>query len=81
MPTTLTSREFEREARRARDAAESGPVFITDSGKPSHVLISIAEYRRLSRGQRNLADALAHPESVDIPFEPAKMGEMAPFPI
>lgn len=69
MPTTLTSREFEQQARQARQAAENGPVFITERGRPAHVLISIDEYRRLSQTSHSLADALAHAESADIVFE------------
>ena len=28
--------------------AKTGPVFITDRGKPAHVLLSIEEYKRLT---------------------------------
>lgn len=77
MPTTLTSREFEQAAGRARQAAEAGPVFITERGRPAHVLISIEEYRRLSRTSRNLADSLSHAGSADIAFDPPKMGQIA----
>ena len=46
--TTFSSREFNQYVSEAKKAAESGPVFITDRGKPAHVLLSIDEYRRLS---------------------------------
>jgi prevent-host-death family protein len=49
--TTLSSREFNQDASRAKKATKDGPVFITDSGRPAHVLFSIEEYRRLT-GQR-----------------------------
>ena len=42
--TTLSSRAFNQDASRAKKAAKSGPVFITDRGKPAHVLLSIEEY-------------------------------------
>lgn len=32
--TTMTSREFNQDTSRAKRAAESGPVFITDRGPP-----------------------------------------------
>jgi hypothetical protein len=32
--TTLTSREFNQDASRAKKAAQQGPVFITDRGRP-----------------------------------------------
>jgi hypothetical protein len=38
------------------------------------VLLSWAEYRRLSGGPRNLAAVLAAPALSDIPFEPEKSG-------
>jgi prevent-host-death family protein len=70
MITTLSSREFNQDASKAKKAAMKGPVFITDRGKPAHVLLSIEDYRRLAGGQRKIADALAMPGSEDIEFEP-----------
>jgi len=45
--TTFSSREFNQDTGRAKKAAANGPVFITDRGKPAHVLLSIKEYRRI----------------------------------
>jgi prevent-host-death family protein len=46
---TMTSREFNQSASEAKKASLNGPVFfITGRGKPSHVLLSIEEYRRLT---------------------------------
>jgi prevent-host-death family protein len=42
--TTLSSREFNQDTSRAKKASLDGPVFITDRGKPAHVLLSIEEY-------------------------------------
>jgi PHD/YefM family antitoxin component YafN of YafNO toxin-antitoxin module len=47
--TTLSSREFNQDTARAKRAAKKGPVFITTRGEPSHVLMSIEEYRRLEQ--------------------------------
>ena len=38
--TTVSSREFNQDTGRAKIAARSGPVFITDRGRPAHVLQS-----------------------------------------
>ena len=46
--TTITSRELSQDAGRAKKQALNGPVFITDRGRPAHVLLSIEEYRRLA---------------------------------
>ncbi|WP_412852250.1 type II toxin-antitoxin system Phd/YefM family antitoxin [Ectothiorhodospira shaposhnikovii] len=71
--TTLSSRELNQNVTRAKKAAKSGPVFITDRGKPAHVLLSIEEYQRLTRQRRNIADALAMPDVADIEFEPLRV--------
>lgn len=68
--TTLTSREFNQDTSRAKKAADAGPVFITDRGRPAHVLLSIGEYRRLAGSGRSIADALAMDE--DVEFDPPR---------
>ncbi len=70
--TTLTSRELNQDVARAKKAARNGPVFITDRGRPVHVLLSIEEYQRLTRQKRRIADALALPEPPDRAFEPPR---------
>jgi hypothetical protein len=67
--TTLSSREFNQSASEAKRLADSGPVFITDRGRPAHVLLSIEDYRRLTGGSGNIADLLAMPGAEDIEFE------------
>jgi prevent-host-death family protein len=67
--TTLTSREFNQETGRAKKAADQGPVFITDRGRPSYVLLSIDDYRRLTGTGRSIADLLAMPGVDDIDLE------------
>lgn len=71
MPTTMSSREFNQDASRAKRAAKAGPVFITDRGQPQHVLLSIEEYQRLVGGRR-IIDVLAMPTSEAIEFAPPK---------
>jgi prevent-host-death family protein len=67
--TTMTGREFNQAASEAKRAASNGPVFITDRGKPAHVLLTFADYQRLTKQRRNIADALAMPGIADIGFE------------
>ncbi|WP_348694517.1 type II toxin-antitoxin system Phd/YefM family antitoxin [Duganella fentianensis] len=71
--TTISSREFNQQASEAKRAANNGPVFITDRGRPAHVLMSFEEYQRLTKQRRNIADALAMPDSADIEFDPPPM--------
>jgi prevent-host-death family protein len=72
--TTLTSRAFNQDTSRAKKAAANGPVFITDRGRPAHVLMTIEEYRRIAGRGRSLADALAQsgPEA-DFDFDPPRV--------
>ena len=73
--TTLSSREFNQDTSRAKKAATNGPVFITDRGKPAHVLLSIEEYRRISSGRQKIADLLAMPGIEDIELEIPPFGD------
>lgn len=71
--TTVTSRELNQDVGGAKKAAKSGPVFITDRGKPAHVLLSIEDYRRLAGKGRSLVEALSMPGLADIDFEPGRL--------
>ena len=53
-------------------ATLDGPVFITDRGRPAHVLLSIEEYRRLTGRGRSIGEALSMPGMEDIEFDPPK---------
>jgi len=77
--TTLTSREFNQDTGRAKKATKRGPVFITDRGKPAHVLVSFEEYLRLTnRRQSDLIDDLGLPEGVeDAVLEVPAMKDLA----
>ena len=70
--TTVTSRELNQDVARAKKAAKSGPVFITDRGRPAHVLLCIEDYRRLAGQGRSLVEALSMPGLADIDFEPPR---------
>lgn len=74
--TTLSSRDFNQAASEAKRAANNGPVFITDRGRPAHVLMSIALYERLTRSQQKIADLLAMPGIEDIDFEVMRSREL-----
>ncbi|QDQ88745.1 type II toxin-antitoxin system Phd/YefM family antitoxin [Alcaligenaceae bacterium SJ-26] len=71
--TTLSSRELNQDVTRAKKAARNGPVFITDRGKPAHVLLSFADYQQLTRQRRNIADVLAMPGVPEVEFEPPRV--------
>lgn len=75
MTKTVSSREFNQDTSGAKRAATEGPVFITDRGKPAHVLLSFELYQRMATGPRNIVDMLGMP--VDMEFEPAKLGSIS----
>jgi prevent-host-death family protein len=75
--TTLSSREFNQDTSRAKKAASDGPVFITDRGKPAHVLLSIEDYRRIVGQRRSLVEALSMPGLADIEFDPPPARDLA----
>lgn len=77
MITTLSSREFNQDSGKAKKAAYQGPVFITDRGKPAHVLLSIQEYLKLSGQQKNLTELLAMPHADDIEFEAPRLNNIS----
>lgn len=70
--TTFSSRKFNQDIGSAKKASLNGPVFITDRGKPAHVLLSIEEYQRLAGKHRSIVEALSMPALADIDFEPQK---------
>lgn len=75
--TTITSRTFNQDASGAKRAAQNGPVFITDRGKPAHVLLSIEAYRRLTGQRESIIDLLADTEAAEVSFEPGRLSELA----
>ncbi len=79
MSATISSREFNQDAAGAKRAARKGPVFITDRGRPAHVLMTVEDYRKLSGPRRNLAELLAG--DPDIEFDPPKLGSLGLRPV
>ena len=73
--TTLSSREFNQDASGAKRATKKGPVFITDRGKPAHVLLSIEDYRRLAGSQKSIVDLLSSGGAGEITFDPPRAAD------
>ncbi|WP_081496500.1 type II toxin-antitoxin system Phd/YefM family antitoxin [Herbaspirillum sp. YR522] len=67
--TSLHAQDFAQDVQKAIAATENGPVFITDRGIPSHVLLSYLEYQRLLALKRSIASNLAMPGNADVEFE------------
>ena len=71
--TKLWSRDFNQDTSRAKRAAKRGPIFITDRGRPSRVMLTVEEYQRITGGQKSVADLLAMLAAGEIEFEPARL--------
>ena len=61
---SVTSRAFNQDVSQAKRLARLEPVFVTDRGKPTHVLMSIDAFRALAAPAETLIDLLAIDEPV-----------------
>jgi prevent-host-death family protein len=75
--TTLSSREFNQDASKAKRAADAGPVIITDRGRPAHVLLTFAEYKRITGERTRIADLLAMPGAESVELELSRPRDIA----
>lgn len=67
----VSAREFNRDVSAAKRAAAEGPVVITDRGAPSHVLLSIEDYRQLIADEQSIVDVLSADDGIE--FEPERL--------
>ena len=72
----ISSREFNQDVSQAKRLARIEPVFVTDRGRPTHVLMSIDSYRRLSGETENVVDLLAMP---GVPDPKPDRGDPGPW--
>ncbi|MCY4132866.1 MAG: type II toxin-antitoxin system Phd/YefM family antitoxin [Nitrospira sp.] len=70
---TITSREFNQDVSKAKRDALKGPVFITDRGRPAHVLLTIEDYQKITEKEASIVELLAMPEAADIDFDPPRL--------
>jgi prevent-host-death family protein len=62
----VSSREFNQDVSQAKRLAKLEPVFVTDRGRPTHVLMSIETFRQLTSKNETIVDLLAAPDSIDL---------------
>lgn len=55
----VTSREFNQDVSAAKRLARIEPLFVTDRGRPTHVLMSIDTFRRMQGQRESIVDLLA----------------------
>ena len=71
----VTSREFNQDVSQAKRAARIEPVFVTDRGRPTHVLMSVEDYRRLTGHSETIVDLLAMPGLPAVDLDAARQIE------
>lgn len=81
MSQHFTSRQANHDLARAKRATRHGPVFITDRGRPAHVLMSFAEFQRLAGKKKSLAEALSNPAVAVLDFDIPRLPEWAAKPV
>ena len=72
--TTISSRDFNQDVSQAKRAAESGPVVITDRGRPAYVLLRHEAYRRLIGDSTSIRQLLHQADGGDFKFDPPRLG-------
>jgi prevent-host-death family protein len=75
---TVSSRDFNQDVSQAKRIARLEPVFVTDRGKPTHVLMSIDSFRQLTGQTETIVDLLAMAEPVAIDPDFGRSGEAWP---
>ena len=68
----MSSRDFNQDISRAKRQAETGPVVITDRGRPAYVLLSYEDYARLAGSAPSIRSQLAQSGGDDFGFDPPK---------
>ena len=76
MVTVLSSREFNQDASGAKRSTAEGPVFITDRGRPAHVLLTFEDYQQLLGHGPSLLDVVGQKQGADIEFDIPRMGNV-----
>jgi PHD/YefM family antitoxin component YafN of YafNO toxin-antitoxin module len=76
---TVTSQAFNQNPTAAKRKATKEPVKITERGKVSHVLLSIAEYEAITGQSKNIVDMLEMTEeSADYEFDKLNASSIKP---
>ena len=75
---TISSQAFNLSVSDAMKNSQTGPVLITENGRPTHVFLTYENYQRLSRVKGSVVELLALPGTEDIDLS---IPTMKVFPI
>lgn len=72
MTAIFSSQEFNQNPGRIKKAADEGPVIVTERGERKLVVLSWAQYERLTGSAPNIVELFHDPETAGIEFEPER---------
>jgi prevent-host-death family protein len=74
--SVVSMREFNQNSSGVVRAASKAPVFLTNRGKPTHVVMSIEDYERSHGQPKSILDTLRQPggPEYDFEYEQPKLG-------
>jgi len=70
----MNSRDFNQDVGRAKREAREEPVFVTDRGRPTHVLMSFEAFCRLSGQGESILDLLAMEDGAQVDLAASSLG-------
>ena len=70
--TTVTSRELNQDISKVKKVCEVGPVYVTNRGEPTHVMMTFEEYQKLVGKDENIVELLAMDDD-NIEFKALKL--------
>jgi prevent-host-death family protein len=75
--SVVNARTFNQSPSTVKAMAKDGPVFVTDRGKPTIVVLTVDEYERLT-GAGTIRDSLRMP--ADVELEPVVSRDLGGVP-
>ncbi len=75
--SVVSARAFNRSPSVVKAMVKDGPVFVTDRGKPTVVVLAMDDYERLT-GTGSVRDSLRM--DVDVDFEPVVSTDLGQVP-
>lgn len=77
--TVISARTFNHSPSKVKAMAQEGPVFVTDRGRPTIVVLAVDDYERLTGGG-SVLDSLALDSDVElepvISREPGRVADL-----
>ena len=77
--SVVSARVFNQTPSAVKAMAKDGPVYVTDRGKPSIVVLDVEEYERLI-GRGSIRDSLLMDSGAEVEFEPVVSRELGQVP-